>query len=536
MLTILSPDRAPAALTFAGNDAVAVAQADGHVLRWSWATATKPAQLGRPGRPRQGLLAAAFSEEGRDIALSEPAGITMLTSRGRRPRQLRGRDVYALAVSADASTVVGANGRRVVVWKPHLEAPPVVLRTSATVRAVATNRDGSLVAIGDNGHAVRVWDLSGGGRRHVVLAGSQGPVTAVAFSPDGRRIVSGGDAGVLRVWDWDVSRPRSVSGAARHATRLHLTRDERLLVLDRDTPAAASVEATGRPRRLEGVLQPDSVSLSRDGRRAVAPVVPTLSRSLQLWNVDSSPHPRTIAASEPFNDVALSPDGRWIAFAGSTLLVSAWPGHKARSLAPARPAQFYTAVAFAPDGRRFAAARFDAKNTTISMWTVPTAGFSSLVASPPPDRIFTALGNTSTIAFSRDGERLVSAQSDGSVRIWDLDQDSAPVVLRGHGDAANSAAFSPDGTELVSGGSDGTVRVWRLGESPRSTVIAAAVGHIVAVAFTPDGKVVISVGTRGARSWACDFCGSTTEVVAVADRITTRSLTSDERAFFLHHP
>ena len=70
--------------------------------------------------------------------------------------------------------------------------------------------------------------------------------------------------------------------------------------------------------------------------------------------------------------------------------------------------------------------------------------------------------------------------------------------------------------------------------APRAAVIAAAVGPIVAVAFTPDGKRVISVGTRGARTWACDFCGPTTEVVAVADRIATRSLTSDERAFFLH--
>ena len=81
LLTILSANRTPAALTFAGDDVVAVAQADGHVLRWSWATAAKPVLQ---GHPRQGLLTAAFSEEGQDIALAEPAGITMLANGGQR--------------------------------------------------------------------------------------------------------------------------------------------------------------------------------------------------------------------------------------------------------------------------------------------------------------------------------------------------------------------------------------------------------------------------------------------------------------------
>jgi WD40 repeat protein len=138
-------------------------------------------------------------------------------------------------------------------------------------------------------------------------------------------------------------------------------------------------------------------------------------------------------------------------------------------------------------------------------------------------------------AFSHDGKRLVAAQTDGGVYVWDVDGSRAPIVLRGHPDGANSAAFSLESNDLVaSGGADGTVRVWRLDKGAQSVAIPSAEGTIRAVAFTPNGSGLIAVGSRGARIWSCDFCGSTSDVLAVAQQRETRALTPDERALFLH--
>jgi WD40 repeat protein len=510
---------APLALTITGDGVVAVVGHDGRVLRWRWASDAQPIL---EGRPRQGVLAAAFSADARLTALVDGAGLGVIG--GRSAASLPARDLYAVAISADGGTVAGAGGRRVVVWTPGGAAAPRTLTAPTTVRAVALSPDGGTVAVGDGERAVRVWDLARD-RPPVVLQGSQGAVTALAFSPDGRRIVTGGDDGVLRVWEWDASRPLSLRGAARGATRFELTHDGRLLALDPDVAGAGWIATAGGLRRIEGVRSPAYVSVSRDGRRAAAPVAPLGSGAVQVWELDRGAQPRATEVEGFVNNVAVSPDGRWIAFAGRRFQVAAWPGGSPRALGPSGRVRYSTA-AFAPDSGRVAAAAYDGKRTRISVWPLTPGG-------GVPDRTFSALGYTADLAFSRDGTRLVAAQSDGGVWIWELDGDAAPTVLRGHPDGVNAAAFSSDGTEVVSGGSDGTVRVWRI-EGAKSVALPGPGGHAVAVAFTPDGAGVVAVGTQGSRMWPCDFCGSTKRVESTAERIATRALTADERAVFLH--
>ncbi|MGW2698660.1 hypothetical protein [Streptomyces sp. NPDC001340] len=59
------------------------------------------------------------------------------------------------------------------------------------------------------------------------------------------------------------------------------------------------------------------------------------------------------------------------------------------------------------------------------------------------------------------------------LRIWELETGRCLDVLRGHTDSVTSVAFTPDGQGIVSASADGTVRVWpleplgRAGSSPR---------------------------------------------------------------------
>ncbi len=55
---------------------------------------------------------------------------------------------------------------------------------------------------------------------------------------------------------------------------------------------------------------------------------------------------------------------------------------------------------------------------------------------------------------------MVTASSDGLVRLWDTPTGKLLVAYRGHTDVVNSAAFSLDGLRVVTASADGTIKVF----------------------------------------------------------------------------
>ena len=110
-----------------------------------------------------------------------------------------------------------------------------------------------------------------------------------------------------------------------------------------------------------------------------------------------------------------------------------------------------------------------------------------------------------SVAFSSDGNRVVTGSEDKTARIWKANAYGEALVLRGHKDKVTSVAFSPDakpsspvaGTRPRASGMQ-TAPVNRLYlEVPRYGVTS--------VAFSPDGKRVITGGAdTTARIWIVD--------------------------------
>jgi WD40 repeat protein len=71
-------------------------------------------------------------------------------------------------------------------------------------------------------------------------------------------------------------------------------------------------------------------------------------------------------------------------------------------------------------------------------------------------------GVTQAIAFSPEGNFLVTANTDVTLKIWRRTSGELIDTVIGHHDIINSVAFSADGRNLVSGSADRTVKTWLL--------------------------------------------------------------------------
>jgi hypothetical protein len=84
---------------------------------------------------------------------------------------------------------------------------------------------------------------------------------------------------------------------------------------------------------------------------------------------------------------------------------------------------------------------------------------------PGTPLIRTLEGHTSSVtgvAVSPDGRRAVSASSDNTLKVWDLESGGELRTLQGHTASVNGVAVSPDGRRAVSASWDNTLKVWDL--------------------------------------------------------------------------
>ncbi|MGC9395145.1 MAG: eIF2A-related protein [Anaerolineae bacterium] len=222
--------------------------------------------------------------------------------------------------------------------------------------------------------------------------------------------------------------------------------------------------------------------------------------------------------------VAISPDGQWVATAGSDRYVRIWDAAGEEAADPLWHFGDALALAFSPDGRWLATGSGDGSARLWSTATWQEAARFYLDAA------------VHTVAFNETDEGLVLAAggTDGVVLVWDvatqqlvLEVQSGPPVssevemmpLRPACDLvatdlfsytfqanfedrlAHNLAFSPEGNWLVTIGRDNVLQVW-------DTVLWAVIARlpqedsVSALAFSPDGRW-LATGSRDhfARVW-----------------------------------
>ena len=144
--------------------------------------------------------------------------------------------VLAADASADGSLVaLGGPGRAVKLFRTSDGREQVVLRKHTDwILSVAFSPDGLLLASADRFGGLQVWEVEGV-KEFFSLRGHTGPVTALAWHPNSQQLFSAGADGTIRGWDLHTGTQLIEWKAHdRGVLDLHFAGDGRLLSVGRD--------------------------------------------------------------------------------------------------------------------------------------------------------------------------------------------------------------------------------------------------------------------------------------------------------------
>jgi len=294
-------------------------------------------------------------------------------------------------------------------------------RATDSFPCVDISPDGRLLVSAGFNDGVRLWDLS------TALEVARLPLRAcemARFQPDGKGLITGSRPGI-QVWPIGpepadagqgagvrVGPPRPIRCPSGLIPTLgRVSRDGRVLAFAdpyQQTVAILSLDGPTEPVLLENQPEIGDIALSPDGRWLALGTWHG-SVGIRVWDVRARKLAKVLAGGDA--RVAFSPDGRWL-LTGTADEYGFWEvGTWRRGLAkPREHAATFGPMAFTPDGRMLA---FAPTNRLVRLVDPVTGQDLADLTSPDLEPI-------ASMCLSPDGGRLVIACKGQLTQLWDL--------------------------------------------------------------------------------------------------------------------
>jgi WD40 repeat protein len=441
---------------------VSVESQAGQLKVWDPATGQERCSRSYPG----GVRALAFSPTGKTLAIGVgPRAEIHICSTVSWESRLR----FLSDTGAVGSLVFSPEGKRLIaVGRTEVVGGLVISQEGETLPAVG----GDQRSVND---AVTVWDADASPEPLVLKDAVRLSVLdsgKLAFSFDGKMLLVRGDSSSPSLWDLARDEPRELKTVPPQCRDAFFSPDGQTLALVKEWVFV---------RRTVDLWDPASGEARRTLRAAVAPGKDMLSG--EVW-------------------LAFSPDGKWLATAGSEGAredwVKIWDVARGEKIATLKlPEQErerdLQVLCFSPDGRGLLTAT---GGGDLRFWN--TASWQEQFRWHLPR----GPGQLERINLSPDGKRLLTLNGllnplfpGGATecRLWEVETRKDLALLKGHLGAITAVAFSPDGGTLVTGSVDKTVKLWDGSTGQYRATLTGPRGAITAVAFSPDGLTVAAL-------------------------------------------
>lgn len=231
---------------------------------------------------------------------------------------------------------------------------------------------------------------------------------------------------------------------------------------------------------MPGVVR--SVSFSQDGRLlAAAGGPPAKSGEVKIFNVVSQkPILHIEGHTDTIYDAVFSPSGKILATSSYDRLIKLWDvksGEELRTLKDHIDAVY--SLAFTPDGQHLISGAAD---RSLKIWSVSDGERLYTISDP--------LEGINAIAIDSSGKRVAAGGLDRTIRIWELGETTGTLLrsLIAHEGPILQIAFSPDGSKLVTASTDGRIKVFRSEDLTELTILSQQSDWVMSLKFSPDGS------------------------------------------------
>jgi WD40 repeat protein len=339
---------------------------------------------------------------------------------------------------------------KVLSWSDSSSLDAAATAEPPNLTTIAFSPDSKqVVAIAHNSPQIKIWSVDGSLALQIEATQA---VTQVSFSPDGKWIATASTDRSISIWQAETGQLQVRLTQPGTVNSLEFSSDgQRLLSAGADGSAylwqLTAAPTTVTAKLIKSLQHPDAVNSASFSPKGHWIATASDDGKVRLWEIatgklrhtltqstsaDRPPNPAQSASSQPVSEI--------------------------NPIAPV------VKVLFSPDEQLLATT---STNHQTWLWEVGSGRLRNRLTGQGAATQTDQDEGVGAIAFSPDSRQIVTTsrvqvnqEVSYSVYLWDTQTGSQTGTLRGNHAAINTAQFSPDGAYLVTANQEGTVRLW----------------------------------------------------------------------------
>jgi WD40 repeat protein len=270
-----------------------------------------------------------------------------------------------------------------------------------SLTALAVSQDGKLIATGDSEGTIRIWSINNGKKKYELKDKAQ-KITALAFSPDGSKVVFS-DMN-KNIYLWNPEPQQFYAFPRKHGLGIH-----KLIFSDNGSHVYSG----------------------------------SYDFQIIVWDVNGQFRDK-FTTTNKINDIAISPDTRYLAAAMSDATIRVWnriTKEVVNDINAPELATNFTSIVFLPNSDNFITGSEDGY---VRLWNLTSKEPVWEITSTDEKGNLLAKTKVKALALSHSGSQLVVMFENGMVDLWNLPRKEKDASQDWHFDSIQKVAISPD--------------------------------------------------------------------------------------------